>query len=331
MLRKLIASCFFLGLICFVLGIGVAIWGYFYYSRDLPRFDGIDQYQPDAASIIYSSDGRQLAEEYIDRRYPVDISIIPKHVTQAFLAAEDAEFYKHPGIDLVSILRAFYKNLQEGSAKQGGSTITQQVVKNLLLSREKKLERKIKEAILAFRIENHLSKDKILELYLNQIFFGNTAYGIEAACQVYFRKNVTEIGIAEAALLAGLPKAPSRYSPISNFKKAKRRQKYVLGQMAKVGFISEKAADEAYHKKLEIYKARRHKYFQGQYYATEVIKEFQQKWPEYDLRRDGLKVYAAVDLDAQNIAQAALRQGLREVDSKKRLARPFITVRFRCE
>ena len=213
-------------------------WGYFYISRDLPNITSVEDYKPPAVSSVYSSDGTLIAEFYKERRYPASLSEIPVIIRQCFLAAEDASFYNHPGIDLISIFRAFVKNLQAGSAKQGGSTITQQVVKNLLLTSEKKLTRKIKEAILSYKIEQKLSKDDILEIYLNQIFFGNTAYGIKSAARLYFHKELKDLTLAEGAMLAGLPKAPSRYSPLSNFDKAKNRQRTVLRQMHRAGFIT---------------------------------------------------------------------------------------------
>lgn len=300
-----------------MLGAGVVFFGYKYYSRDLPKFDDINSYQPPAASQIFAKDGTLLAEDYFERRYPVSIRKVPKHVIQAFLAAEDADFYNHPGVDIFSILRALKKNIEQGSASQGGSTITQQVIKNLLLTNEKKLERKIKEAILAFKIEKRLSKDEILELYLNQIFFGNTAYGVQAASEVYFRKDISDISIAEAALLAGLPQAPSRYSPTKNFKQAKRRQRYVISQMYQAHFISVAQKEAAEKEKLTIYHAINNKYRNAPYYASEVFRIMKEKFSEYDLSREGLKIYAAIDLKAQNYANLALQQGLREVDKRR--------------
>ncbi len=317
MLKKLLIFLFVVIFGGALLGVGVAYWGYNYYSRDLPKFDGLNSYQPDAASMIYDSNGELIAEEYEDRRYPVHIEDVPKNVINAFLAAEDAAFYTHPGIDLMSILRAMIKNIQEGSVKQGGSTITQQVVKNLLLSNEKKLERKVKEAILAFEIENSLTKNQILELYLNQIFFGNTAYGLEAASQVYFQKPAKDLHVAEAAILAGLPQAPSRYSPVSNFDLAKQRQTYVLEQMLKHKFINESEYQEAINFPIEVKLNRAGKIRRANYYVTEVLRVFQEKWPTYDLKRDGLKVYTAVNLQAQDYARTAVRNGLREVDKRR--------------
>ena len=246
----LLLLLFFL-LLCVAGGVGL-VWGYFYFTRDLPNFERADDYRPDLVSYIYAADGSKVAEFFRERRYPMKLEEVPLFVQNAFLAAEDAAFFSHPGIDPVSVLRATIKNLQTGTAKQGGSTITQQVVKNILLTREKSLERKIKEAILAYRLERRLSKKEILQLYLNQIFFGNTAYGLKAAARVYFHKEVADLSLAEAALLAGLPKAPSRYSPLSNFGKAKERQKYVLSQMVKAGFVEPTVVEEAFKEEIKV-------------------------------------------------------------------------------
>lgn len=189
-------------------------WAYYYLTRDLPRLSRIEDYTPPAVSRVLARDGTLLAEFYSERRYPVKLQEVPDMVRKAFLAAEDASFYSHHGIDPVSIARAVVKNMQSGNAKQGASTITQQVVKNLLLTPEKSFVRKGKEAILSYRLERRFSKDEIFEIYLNQIFFGNSAYGIKAAARIYFHKELPELTLAEAAILAGLPKAPSSVSPL---------------------------------------------------------------------------------------------------------------------
>ena len=314
MLKKLFLFFLISILLVAVIVSGIILWGYNYYSRDLPSFAGINNYQPDAVSQIFSSNRELVAEVYNERRYPIKLARVPVHVRQAFLASEDVDFYSHPGIDPISILRALIKNIQQGNNSQGGSTITQQVVKNLLLTREKKLERKIKEAILAFKIESSLTKDQILELYLNQIFFGNSAYGIQSAAKLYYRKDVSELSIAEAAVLAGLPKAPSKYSPILNPKAAQRRQHYVIAQMQKAGFISKREAKSSKEEKLIFYPAIRNTRYTAHYYVSETLRIFNYRWKDYDIRKDGLKIYTALDLDAQNKADKALRKGLRVVD-----------------
>jgi penicillin-binding protein 1A len=317
MFKRIIGVLFLFGLIavfCGMLGV-VAI--YLYFSRDLPDFQSIRDYQPFLTTQVYASDGQPVGEFFEERRYLVSIDQIPLHVRQAFLAAEDASFYHHPGIDLISIARAMLKNLQMGSVKQGGSTITQQVVKNLLLSRERSLERKVKEAILAYRIETQLTKDEILSLYLNQIFLGNTAYGIQSAARSYYHKDVQELSIAEAAMLAGLPKAPSKYSPVSNYKAARGRQMYVINQMEQVGFIKKQQAAAAREEDVKVYRASKQPFSQAQYYISEVRRIMERDWGQYSLEVDGLQIQTALDLDAYNLAELAARRGLKEVDKRR--------------
>lgn len=317
MLKKIFILFIILAFIFSAAAVGVVVWAYQYYSRDLPHFASIDDYQPSIVSYMYDNQGEVVAEFYTERRYPVMFKDIPLHVRQAFLAAEDTSFYEHPGFDIISILRAFIKNLQFGSSKQGASTITQQVIKNMLLSREKKIERKIKEAILAYRLEKRLSKEQIFELYLNQIYFGNTAYGIKSAAALYYHKDLSQVTIAEAAMLAGLPKAPSRYSPISDFDSAKQRQKYVLNRMQTVGFISADQKKAALSEELKVYKADLKKILKAPYYAAEVRRLITEWWPALNIEKDGLRIYTALDTKAYNLASSAVHRGLEEVDKRQ--------------
>jgi penicillin-binding protein 1A len=317
MLKKLILIGVLLAIPVLLGAAGFLTWGYYYVSRDLPRVDTIEDYRPSAVSQVYASDGTLIAEFYDERRYPAKIREIPLYVRQAFLAAEDASFYSHPGIDVFSILRAFIKNMRKGSVKQGGSTITQQVVKNLLLSSERKIIRKVKEAILSYRIEQRLSKDEILEIYLNQIFFGNRAYGIKAAARAYYHKELSELTLAEGAMLAGLPKAPSHFSPVSNFKSAKRRQRYVLGQMEKARFITPAARSAAEKEEITVHRASAQNIFHSPYYVSEIRRVFKEQFKNLDVDRDGLQIHTAVDLEADRFAQSAVRTGLRQVDKRR--------------
>lgn len=317
MLRKVALILLTLGSFCFLVGLGFCIWGYFYVTRDLPPLLSADEYKPQAVSKVFASDGTVIGEFFRERRYPVSINKVPEVVKKAFIAAEDSAFYSHPGLDPLSILRAFIRNIQAGEATQGGSTITQQVVKNLLLTSEKKITRKIKEAILSYRIEKQLTKDEILGMYLNQIFFGNTAYGIKAACELYFRKPLSEITLAEAALLAGLPKAPSRFSPISNMPRAKIRQKYVLDQMIQAGFITKEEAEKAFNEDLKVYQASLQNFFEAPYYLAEVRRVLQEEFRDLDIDGDGLEIYTPLDLVAQRYVRSALRKGLRDVDKRR--------------
>lgn len=316
-LRRILGFLFIIGLsLSLIAGLFLS-WGYYYITRDLPKFTRIEDYQPPAVSKLYASDGTLIAEFFTEKRYPVKISEVPDILIKAFLAAEDSNFYTHQGVDPVSIFRAFYKNMQAGNAAQGGSTITQQVVKNLLLTPERKIERKIKEAFLAYELERRFSKDEILEIYLNQIFFGNGAYGIKAAVRLYFRKELPEVTLAEAALLAGLPQAPSKHSPLANPAKAHKRKVYVLGQMLKVHFITKEQYDQAMDEKIEVYAATQQNIFASPYYASEVRRIITEKFHELDLDADGLEITASVDLSAEEFGRNALHKGLREVDKRR--------------
>src|SRR5512139_1012137 len=235
-----------------VVGILASLATYFYVAGNLPKVDSLADYRPPVVTRILSDNGTVIAELYDERRIVVPVTRMPRRLIEAFVAAEDANFFKHRGIDLMSILRAAVKNLLAGGVVQGGSTITQQVTKSLLLTPERSFERKFKEAILAYRIENRLAKEEILYLYLNQIFLGHGAYGVQAAAENYFAKNVDQLTLAECSLLAGLPRAPSRYSPYHNLKAAKERQQYVLNRMVEEKYISQAEADAAYQVALVI-------------------------------------------------------------------------------
>lgn len=328
MLKKIFYFFLISGLLCAVLGAGFLTWGYFYITRDLPQLTSIQDYRPKLVSTVHAADGTVVAEFYDERRYPVKLKEVPPFVRNCFLAAEDATFYSHPGIDPVSILRAVVKNLRSGQANQGGSTITQQVVKNLLLTPEKNIRRKAKEAILSYRLEQRFSKDEILEIYLNQIFFGNTAYGIKAATLMYFHKNPSELTLAEASMLAGLPKAPSRYSPLTHFLRAKRRQRYVLDQMVRAGFVTSEVAEKAYDEKVKVYAASADNIFHAPYYVSEVRRIFAEnpEWKSYNIDTDGLRIETALNLSADKYAVAALRKGLREIDKRRGWRGPIATL-----
>ena len=204
-LRWLIAGVMIMIIAC----AAAVISGYFYLSGDLPKIGSLADYHPAIITTFYADDNRKIAEFFKERRIVIPLSDMPDVLKNAFIAAEDARFYKHQGVDIFSIIRAFFKNLEAGTIVQGGSTITQQVTKSFLLTPERSYLRKIKEAILAYRIDKAFSKDEVLFLYLNQIYLGHGAYGVEAAAENYFDKSAKELDLAEAAMLAGLPQAPS--------------------------------------------------------------------------------------------------------------------------
>jgi len=286
-------------------------------SRDLPGFRNITDYKPPLVTTVLSRDGRVLGYFYKEKRFLVRLQDMPDYLPKAFLAAEDSGFYKHDGVDPWAIFRASLMNLKAGGIKQGGSTITQQVVKRLLLSPEKSFERKIKEAVLAYRLENYLTKDEILTIYLNQIFLGSRAYGVEAAAREFFGKHVKDLTLAEAAILAGLPQAPSRYNPLSDPEAAKTRQKYVLEQMLSQGWISKEQHDRALAQKLVYKSMEDHSWKVGAYYLEEVRRFLIEKYGEDEVYQGGLTVETACEIPHQIAADNAMRRGLADIARRK--------------
>lgn len=319
-----------LGLIVCVLGFTMMVMAgfslYYYYSRDLPKISSLADYAPPVVSEVYSNSGEKIGEFWTEKRIILSPQELPKTVVQAFVASEDDRFFQHQGIDYLGIVRAFFENLKAGHVVQGGSTITQQVTKSLLLTRERTIARKVKEAILATRIERALNKDEILYLYLNQIFFGNRAYGIEAAAQNYFHKSAKELNIAEAAMIAGLAKAPSQYSPINNYAQAKSRQEYVIERMHAVGYITKDQQKKAKTFPLKIYRAKTDKEFNNDYapWFTEYVRRYiQKKYGDQVPYTHGLKIETTVDLAYQKAADAAVARGLRELDRREGYSGPL--------
>ncbi len=304
--------------IAFSLLAGLFIGGaYFYFTRDLPQISSLRDYRPPIITTVYSDDNRKIAEFFRQRRIMLPLSNIPRMLIDAFVAAEDARFYKHEGIDFVSIVRAFLKNIEAGSIIQGGSTITQQVAKSFFLSPQRSYARKTREAVLAYRIDKALSKEEILFLYLNQIYLGHGAYGVGAAAENYFGKPASELNLAECALLAGLPQAPSRYSPFVDPEQAKQRQIYVLNRMIAAGYITKIQASEAINTKLDI-KRRRNWYIEEVPYYTEYIRQYVEgKYGKDILYNQGLKIYTAINIEMQRIGRSALNQGLEALDKRQ--------------
>lgn len=290
---------------------------YFYISRDLPRINSLGDYRPSIVSSVYSDDGRKIGEFYKERRIVIPLSEMPEHLINAFVAAEDSRFRKHGGVDIYSIFRAFFKNLKAGTIVQGGSTITQQVTKSFLLTPARTYERKIKEAILAYRIDKTFSKDDILFLYLNQIYLGHGAHGVEAAAENYFGKHVKDLNLAECSMLAGLPQAPSRYSPFYHSDKARQRQIYVLNRMKEDNYISNIQATEAMNFELNI-KPRKNWFIDSVPCYTEHVRRYVlENYGDEMLYHQGLKIYTAVDIDFQKIARKAVVKGLTELDRRQ--------------
>ena len=296
---------------------GIAVFAlYIQIDQSLPSVEALKNYHPPLVTSVYSADNELIGEFFVERRYLVPLSELPPHLIKAFVAAEDSRFYEHGGVDLIGIFRAMLKNIQAGEIVQGGSTITQQVVKSLLLTPERTFMRKIKEALLAHRIDNSLSKNEILYLYLNQIYFGAGAYGVEAAARTYFDKHASELDLAEAALLAGLPKAPSHNSPIHHFAVSRERQRYVLQRMADADFITLDEARKALAEPLEIGKPKRSALREMDYFTEEVRRQAEARFGRDTLYREGLIIQTTLDLKAQRLAEKALDQGLRELDKR---------------
>ena len=306
-----------LGLLGLLLAVLVPLGAYLYVAKSLPRVDTLADYRPPVITRVLSDDGTVIAELYEERRIVVPVSRMPRQLIQAFVAAEDANFFKHQGIDIASILRAAIKNIKAGGIVQGGSTITQQVAKSLLLTPERKFKRKFKEAILAYRMEKRLSKEEILYLYLNQIFLGHGAYGVQAAAENYFDKDVDELTLAESSMLAGLPKAPSRYSPYSHYDRAKERQLYVLERMVSEGFITRDEAEQATLQELDI-RPRINQHIMNAAYFTEQVRRYlEDTYGEELLYRGGLEVHTSMNLEMQLAAQAAVQANLLDHDKRQ--------------
>ncbi|MBX7148230.1 PBP1A family penicillin-binding protein [bacterium] len=293
---------------------------FYKYSSDLPKLDSLKDYNPPVVSEVFSDNGTKIGEFWTEKRYLLSPKELPKTIVEAIVAGEDDRFFEHQGLDYYGIFRAFLENLRAGHVVQGGSTITQQVTKSLLLTRERSIERKVKEAILATKIEKSFSKNEILYLYLNQTFFGNRAYGIEAAARNYFNKSAKELNIAEAAMIAGLAKAPSSYSPIVKPELAKQRQEYVIDRMYTVGYITEEQAKKAKAYPIKVSVAKTDKEFNYQYapWFTEYVRTYLQKtYGEESPYTEGFKIYTTLNIDNQKAADMAVTRGLRELDKRQ--------------
>ncbi len=304
-------------LICLMAGIAGVGGMYVYFAANLPKIMSLSDYRPPVISTVYSKENKKIAEFYKQRRIVIELSEMPQNLIDAFIAAEDARFYEHDGIDYHSIFRAFFKNLEAGRIVQGGSTITQQVTKSFFLTPERSYSRKIKEAILAYRIDKRFSKDQILYLYLNQIYLGHGAYGVEAAAQNYFGKSARDLNTAECAMLAGLPQAPSRYSPYQNPEMARQRQIYVINRMRQEGMITRHEADGASEKDLEI-SPRKNWFMDNVPYFTEHVRQYLiENYGEEKVLTAGLEVYTTVDVEMQQKGRKAVEKGLYALDKRQ--------------
>ncbi len=292
-------------------GLGVG-FSYFY---DFPELDYLENYRPNTITRIYSHDKQVLAELYQERRIPRSLSEIPPILRQALLSIEDSRFYEHPGVSYPDIFRAFVSNLRAGRRVQGGSTITQQLAKVLFLTPERTYNRKIREALLALEIERRFTKDEILEFYLNQIYLGSGAYGVEAAAKIYFDKNVGQLTLAEAATIAGLPKAPFRFNPQINRENALKRRKLVLQRMRALGFISKDQEKSAIKEPLRLAPRLIRSIAPDVAYFVENIRRQLDRQYGPVIYRSGLQVNTTLDLNLQRIAYKSLRRGVEKANS----------------
>ena len=311
-LLKIYYKALILFLICFLLFASYFAWVFF----SLPQLFAMSDYQPPLLTQVYDREGKKMGEFFKERRLIVPYEDISKAVVWAFVSSEDGSFFSHKGLNYKAIIRAFMANLKAGKKIQGGSTITQQLARTLLLSTNKTYTRKFKEAVLALRMENSLSKQDILYIYLNQIYLGHGAYGLEMASRTYFRKSAKDIGVAEAALLAGLPKAPSRYSPVYWPDRAKSRQLYVLNRMRQEGYISEKEMNQYANQDIKVF-IRKDFSEESPYYLETVRRILLLYLESKDLLESGLKIHTAMDLEKQKLGQKALKTGLEDWDKRQ--------------
>ncbi|HQL00513.1 MAG TPA: PBP1A family penicillin-binding protein [Smithellaceae bacterium] len=288
---------------------------YYLLTLDLPGIDTLKDYRPSIASRVVDVNDELIDEFFLEDRKLINIKDVPQIVQQAFIAAEDSRFYQHEGFDIQSIFRALFKNVEAGKIVQGGSTITQQVAKLMYLSPEKKYMRKFKEAILSYKIDKYLTKDEILNLYLNQIYLGHGTYGVESASIGYFGKSARDLNLPEAALLAGLPKAPSAYSPFLYFDRAKERQIYVLTRMMEDGYITQEQLDAAAAAELKL-RPMKPKDKVAAYFVEHVRRYVQEKYGGDVLYKEGLTIYTTLDLAMQTAARDALEKGLSELEER---------------
>ena len=318
--------CFFLFLFLVLIGSSVI---YYVLLQELPSIAALKDFRPSIATRVYGDNNELIDEFFLEDRKLIKVSDVPRFAVLAFVAAEDARFFHHSGFDLQSITRAFYKNLEAGKIVQGGSTITQQVAKSLYLSPERKYIRKIKEAILAYKIDRYLTKEEILNLYLNYIYLGHGTYGIEAASEGYFGKSARYLTLAEATMLAALPKAPNAYSPFLHYDKARERQTYVLDRMIEDGYITPEQKEEALRSPIQL-RSFRPKEKIAPYFIENVRRYVQGKYGSDVLYKEGLEIYTTLDISMQKSANEALARGLKEIEARGKARKEMVQGALLC-
>lgn len=328
MFKKVFLALFIGGSITLLTGIAISgffAWDYIQkLEGTLPPVSKLKNYSPPLPTIIYSSEGTKIGELFKEKRYPIAVSKVSPVLVKSFLASEDARFYEHIGIDPKGLIRAGIFFVLKQGAKQGGSTITQQLAKNVLLSRERTIERKVKDILLALKIEKNFSKDEILEMYLNTIFLGNNSYGVEAAARNYFRKSSKKLTLAEASMIAGLAPAPSAYAPTDNFEKAKVRQKFVLDRLVQNGWATQQQADEAFIEPMTVHRAETPNTRSAPYFLMEVKKQLENTLKLENLLTSGYKVQTSLNLALQRHAQAVIGRFVEQFESKKAFRKPIV-------
>jgi penicillin-binding protein 1A len=308
-----------------LVAIAAILW--YLWSSNLPYIGSLREYNPPIITELFSNDGEVIGRFWKEKRIVVSLDQVPKHLINAFVAAEDGGFFEHKGVDFLGICRAFIKNQLAGERKQGASTITQQVARLMLLkSMEKIYKRKAREALLSIQIEKAFSKERILFLYLNEIYLGSGAYGVEVAARTYFDKSASELNLAESAMLAGVYAAPSRYSPINDFRAAKMRQRYALNQMVEEGFITEAQKVEALETPLVIGADEENTFKKSPCFSEHIRRYLEQEYGRDLLYGGGLKVYTTMNLGMQEKAREALEKGLLELDKREGYRGPVRTL-----
>src|SRR5438046_2614436 len=298
-----------------------ALWAFTILPRSLPSVKTLETFQPIQGTKVYDDNDELLTELHVERRIFVPLGHIPQTLRDAVIATEDRRFYSHFGIDPIGVARAVWQNYRRGRIVEGGSTITQQLTKVMFLTPDKSLERKMKEAALALELERRYSKDRILEMYMNQIYFGHGAYGVEAAARTYFGKSVTELSLKDAALLAGLPRAPSTYSPFEHPEAAKRRREVVLRRLVEYGAIKDPAPKKLARPDLGLIQPERRR-TTGQYFLEFVQQTLEAQYGADMALKGGLTVYTTLTPTIQLVAEQSLRDGLKALEGRSKTARP---------
>ncbi len=313
--RWLFMGVFTVSIVIVLVGFIGALVTYYTFTDDLPDVRELKNFEPSTVTLMYSDEDELIAELYLEKRILLPLDKIPVQLKQAAIAVEDAKFYRHMGIDLKAIFRAFLTNMKAGHIVEGGSTITQQLSKTLFLSRERSIIRKIKEAILSVRLELVFTKAEILEMYLNQIYYGHGSYGVEAAARTYFGKSVHQLSLDEIALIAGLPKSPNNYSPYRNPKRARSRRNHVIRRMAQEGFINREEAQQAMKKKFKLGEVT-NMLNRAPYFVEYIRQQLMTMYGRNKVYKSGLKVYTTLNLTKQIVAQNVTKRNLHITDKR---------------